>query len=164
MNGKGVPPFGGEIRLGCIKALHTSHFNSVMAVDFGTSNSLGALNSKEDGTLLVQTPEGQRLVPSIVSFLSDLSYVVGDNARPKLRSEPTTTVGYIKRLLGSDKAFSVYGKTVFPHDVASLIIKSIKTNAEELCGRRLSDVVASVPLIFFSTGIWLSKGPKTSWI
>jgi Hsp70 protein len=148
---KGQAPFGNELRTSVIASLSKGDdINSVMAVDFGTINSLAALHSNDAGTILVKSTEGRVLVQPIVKFRENLSYVVGEHALARLKSEPNATIGYIKRLLGSDHASNIYSKTVFPHDIAALIIKSLKSNAEELSGSSFSNVVASVPINFLA--------------
>jgi molecular chaperone DnaK (HSP70) len=97
---------------------------------------------------LLSSPAGGALVPSVVSFQPDLSYVVGKDALIRLKTEPSATVAHVKRWLGSNRATSIYGRTVFPDDVATLVVKSLKTSGEEASGRIFSSVLAAVPVNF----------------
>jgi molecular chaperone DnaK (HSP70) len=144
---RGLLPFKGELRVPyqptVIGGLH-----EMMAIDFGTGNSLAAVASKDVGVKIVPNPEGGGVVPSVVNFRPDFHYLVGRRAVSQLPIDPENTIGYTKRLLGTGNGFSINGRSVFPEDVAYLIIKSLKTNAEEISGFPFNQVLASIPINF----------------
>ncbi|WP_400767214.1 Hsp70 family protein [Methylosinus sporium] len=145
---KGVDSFGKEVRLKNVESQTSQDVMQLMAIDFGTVNSVAAVFSEKDGPLVLSGLDGKALVPSVVHFYSDHSYVVGQRALDELRNNPQATVAYVKRKLGSESPRNIYGKSILPDDVAALVIRSLKTTAEEFCGMTFTDVIASIPINF----------------
>jgi molecular chaperone DnaK (HSP70) len=145
---QGLTPFREEVRSTTVAPVRIREAAPMLAIDFGTTNSLAALFSEQDGTILLNSPDGNILVPSVVNFKSDLSYIVGEHAIAYLKTEPSATIGYVKRVLGTGESFNVHGRSISPDDVAGLIIKSLKTTAEQASGAVFEDVLASIPVNF----------------
>jgi molecular chaperone DnaK (HSP70) len=145
---QGTAPFGKELRPEKNESARLPDVSRLMGIDFGTVNSIATLFSPQTGPIILPSPDGEMLVPSVVNFRPDLSYVVGKRAVSQLRDDPAGTVGYVKRALGGIGATSIYGRSIFPVDVATLIIKSLKHSAEEVAGFTFTDVLASIPINF----------------
>ncbi len=118
------------------------------AVDFGTSFSSIALLDQSDNVVLIPSPKGRYLVPSVVSFFSNLDYVVGWAALENAKVSPDSTVFSVKRFLGSSKIFNIYGKSLTPEFIACLILRSLKRNAEEYSQTTITRALVSAPANF----------------
>lgn len=71
---------------------------TVAGIDLGTSNSsIGVI--KYGVVVIVTDASGNRVIPSVISFLKNgIRY--GEEAKRKLVSQPATTIYHIKRILG----------------------------------------------------------------
>ncbi|BBB59388.1 molecular chaperone DnaK [Undibacterium sp. KW1] len=123
--------------------------DSVLAIDFGTSNSLAIYWNKSGELKYVIGSEGRKNHPSIISFYPNLDYVVGQD----LTNEPGNNgkciaVKNFKRLLTSNDTVNVHGYEISPTVLASLLIASIHKNFEEATGQTGGTVIASVPANF----------------
>lgn len=145
----------------------------IIGIDLGTTNSLVALVTRENGEgkpRILKTLEGRNLLPSVVHFQEDGSRVVGYAAREKLMSDPESTIFSVKRLLGrggSDVAamkdklpykldessaanvkIQVGDVTYTPIEISAMILRDLKSAAEEELGREIEDAVITVPAYF----------------
>lgn len=143
-------PIGREIRKN--KISHAANLligaDIYYAIDFGTSySSISVLNDTNE---IIQIPSPQRrsLIPSVVSFFSNLDYLVGVDAVENARIRPESTIFGVKRLIGSGKLINIEGHALSPEFVASLIIKSLKKNAEDYLSSKVDKVIAAVPANF----------------
>jgi Fe-S protein assembly chaperone HscA len=123
----------------------------VVGIDLGTTNSLVAY--VEDGVpVVIRDAHGDALVPSVVSFAADATYV-GREAERRLTTEPSRTVYSIKRFMGrgiDDVAgesqllpFKVAGEAggvvrirsgdreLTPPEISALILRELKRRAED---------------------------------
>ncbi|MDX1944068.1 MAG: Hsp70 family protein, partial [Pirellulaceae bacterium] len=71
----------------------------IIGIDLGTTNSVVAITDGEHARVLAD-PEGNRLVPSCVSFTPDGTVVVGHAARERRLVDAENTVYSVKRLIG----------------------------------------------------------------
>lgn len=141
----------------------------IVGIDLGTTNSLIAWL---DGMTpkVIPTPEGGRLVPSIVSYSADGTRVAGEAARALQIERPEDTVYSVKRLMGrgledvrddlkmlpfriaegseSVIRLDVGGKPVTPSEVSAQILLELKRNAEAHLGEEISQAVITVPAYF----------------
>lgn len=121
---------------------------NICAVDFGTSYSaIGTVDAAGE-VVMIPSYEGKFLVPSVVSVLDNLEYLVGWKAVEHARSNPESSFFNLKRSLGSAKVFNLGGRTFSPEFLASLILRSLKENAEEFLGQKISRVIISAPANF----------------
>jgi molecular chaperone DnaK len=72
---------------------------SVVGIDLGTTNSVVAMN-REGGVHVLADENGDRLIPSIVSFHPGGEVLVGRAAKARRRIDPKNTIFSIKRLIG----------------------------------------------------------------
>jgi len=133
-----------ERRLGAVPRSDVGGSTAAIGVDFGTCNSLVARFVADGSIDLVRSPSGRKMVPSVVNFDRDLSYVVGWEALDADSTRPEGSVFYPKRWLGTPAQFEVYDKSLTPEFVCSLILRSLKRNTEEYLGS-VGSVVASYP-------------------
>ena len=73
--------------------------SEVVGIDLGTTNSLAAkiLDGKP---VVLKDASGNGLVPSVISFHSDGSVLVGSEAKARSMSDPLHTIFSVKRLMG----------------------------------------------------------------
>lgn len=140
----------------------------VIGIDLGTTNSVASFF--EGGTAeIILTPEGERLLPSMVAFTAGGDRLVGNPAKSQLITN-TNTVYSVKRLVG--KRFSevrpylhqfnydiVEGvddtvkirinNTLFsPEEISAMIIEKLKNAAESHLHDTIDGVIITVPAYF----------------
>lgn len=119
--------------------------NPILTIDFGTSYSLcGVMTTRED-VALVPTPGGGTMLPSVVSFLKNGCYMVGNNLLRHVNNSEVVSVAHIKRYLATDRKFKVFDRFYSAKELATLVIKSLKTNAEEFFGHSFTNVIVAKP-------------------
>ena len=119
-----------------------------VGIDFGTSNSMIAV-CKEGGVIdIISSESGKRFLPSVIYFKNESEVVVGDNAKSMQLLESEHTIANIKRYMGTDALFNLYGNSFRAEELASLIFKKLKKNYEEYAGVVDVDAVVTVPAYF----------------
>lgn len=119
--------------------------NIIIGIDLGTTNS--CVSVMENGKpKILETPEGKRTIPSVVSFKGD-EIIVGDAAKRQMVTNKNT-IHSIKRLIGTDKKVNIDGKDYTPEEISAKILSYIKTCAEAKLGKTISKAVITVPAYF----------------
>ena len=142
----------------------------IIGIDLGTTNSLvGVVDS--GFPLILADEEGERLTPSVVTYLKDGSIVTGREALRLKKLEPERTISSVKRFIGrpfdqistEEKAASDYkiqpasfgieiplseAETTSPIEVSAEILRRLKTVAEMALGHGVSRAVVTVPAYF----------------
>lgn len=141
---------GDEIRLSKTRRIETPvHKNGILAVDFGSSYSLAAFTGNDGSIQYLHNSEGKRTLASVISFRPNFNYVVGqDSASSNNFGEYVQVVRDFKRLLTLNSQIDVFGHPISAVTLASLILKSIRTNYEEATGELVRDAIAAVPVNF----------------
>lgn len=116
--------------------------------DFGTSVSAVAIGTKDGNVHFVPCAPNKTMVPSVVSFLPNLDYFVGAKALEHALLNPNASVFHVKRCLGTDTRFHIFGRSFSPEEIASLIIHSMAKNAEEHLGVPIDQALVSAPARF----------------
>ncbi len=145
--------------------------NHVVGIDLGTSNSCVA--SLVDGKHQILLDEnGNGLTPSVVSFGKDKKFLVGNDAKAQVFSNPKRTISSIKRLIGRKffspevkKAQALLPYTLIegpdqnvcveidqtlysPQEISGLILKHLRTMASRALHSDVEHVVVTVPAHF----------------
>lgn len=77
----------------------TTRAASICGIDLGTTNSAVAV--VVDGKpIIVADKDGNRTIPSVVSFAKDGTVLVGHDARRRLAKDPANTFSSVKRFIG----------------------------------------------------------------
>ncbi|MEV6549245.1 Hsp70 family protein [Streptomyces sp. NPDC051597] len=118
------------------------------AIDFGTTNSVIAVADDEAQVHFIPGGDGRKLVPSVVTFAPDLDYLVGSRAVDLERYSAGRTVRAIKRHLGTEHTVSIDGRELSAELVSSLVIRSLRANAEDLLGTLPREAMVSYPANF----------------
>lgn len=119
----------------------------IIGIDLGTTHSLAAV-WKDGSPQLVVNPLGTYLTPSCVSIDEDGSVLVGQAARDRLQTHPESTAALFKRYMGSDKTFQLGARSYRPEELSSLVLRSLKADAEALLGEAVTEAVITVPAYF----------------
>ncbi|WP_229703541.1 Hsp70 family protein [Streptomyces albiflavescens] len=118
------------------------------AIDFGTTNSVIAVADDDSRVHFVPAGDGRRLVPSVITFVPDLDYLVGSRAVDLERFSAGRTVRAIKRHLGTEYAVPVDGKELSAELLSSLVIRSLRSNAEDALGKLPREAMIAYPANF----------------
>lgn len=122
--------------------------NTILGIDLGTTYSACAI--WQDGVAtVIKNALGNELTPSVVGVDDDGSILVGQAARERLLSHPESTVGYFKRLMGTDHKVQIGKKHKFTAtELSALVLGSVKADAEAFLGTEVTHAVISVPAYF----------------
>ena len=119
----------------------------IIGIDLGTTNSLAAYFS-EDGPKIIPNRLGKHLTPSVVSVGEDGEIYVGETAKERRNLHPDDTAQVFKRSMGSAKKFNLNGKEFTAEELSSLVLRSLKEDAEAFLGEKVEEAVISVPAYF----------------
>jgi molecular chaperone DnaK len=120
---------------------------NAIGIDLGTTYTVVAVieNGKPK---IIPNAEGQRLTPSVVAFTDDGRPLVGQLARRQAAANPERTVFSIKRRMGSDYKVRIGEREYTPQEISSLILRKVKTDAEDYLGEKVERAVITVPAYF----------------
>jgi molecular chaperone HscC len=119
----------------------------IIGIDLGTTHSLAAV-WKDGRPHLVVNALGAYLTPSCVSIDEDGSVLVGQAARDRLQTHPEQTAALFKRYMGSDKSFQLGARSFRAEELSSLVLRSLKADAEAMLGEPVTEAVITVPAYF----------------
>ncbi len=123
----------------------------IIGIDLGTSNSAAAvvisgkpvvIPSAEGNTL------GGKAFPSYVAFTKDGQLLVGEPARRQALLNPEGTVYAVKRKMGTNYKYNIFGKEYTPQQLSAFILQKIKRDAEAFLGEKITKAVITVPAYF----------------
>ena len=119
----------------------------IVGIDLGTTNS--AISYWRDGAAhLIPNSLGDFLTPSAVSMSDDGDVLVGLAARERQSTHPQQTATTFKRLMGTNKPVFL-GRTRFlPEELSSLVLASLKRDAEVALEEAVTGAVITVPAYF----------------
>ncbi len=144
--------------------------STVIGIDLGTTNSCVAIMEGTDSKV-VENSEGSRTTPSIVAY-TDKEELVGQAAKRQAVTNAKNTVFAIKRLIGrrfndsylaknksslpykiidggnGDAWVEIRDKKYSPEQISAVILKKMKSSAEDYLGQEVSKAVITVPAYF----------------
>ncbi|MEO1029192.1 MAG: molecular chaperone HscC, partial [Pseudomonadota bacterium] len=124
-----------------------SETKTVVGIDLGTTNSLIAV-FQVDGPKLIPNASGGFLTPSAVGYADDGSLLIGQAAKDRLVTHPKLTTARFKRQMGTAQKIKL-GREIFrAEDLSSLVLRSLKADAEAFLGSEVTEAVISVPAYF----------------
>ena len=119
----------------------------IVGIDLGTTNSLCAVF--QDGKpQLIPNAHGGFLTPSVVAILQDGSVLIGDAAKEMRVTQPDRCASRFKRLMGSEEKIEIAGKQFTAPQLSSLVLRSLKKDAEHFLGETVDEAVITVPAYF----------------
>lgn len=119
----------------------------IVGIDLGTTNSLVAYYTDE-GPKVIPNRLGENLTPSVVSIDDDGTVYVGKTAQERLRLYPESSAAVFKRNMGTQKVYKLGKKEFTAEELSSLVIRSLKEDAEVFLGEEVTEAVISVPAYF----------------
>lgn len=102
----------------------------VIGIDLGTSNSAAAI--VESGKpVIIPSSEGAgvasgKAFPSYVAFTKEGQRLIGEPARRQAAINAEGTIQAVKRKMGTDFKFKVFGKEYSPQQISAFILQKIK--------------------------------------
>ncbi|MBA3460136.1 MAG: Hsp70 family protein, partial [Deltaproteobacteria bacterium] len=144
----------------------------IIGIDLGTTNSCVAVLDDKQSPETLSAADGERTIPSWVSWDAKGQTSVGTRARRQAVTNPSATVFGVKRLIGrkvnaedvswfarvapfrivaapnGDAWVRVHGQPISPQEVAAHILRKIKQVAEEAMGEPVTRAVVTVPAYF----------------
>jgi molecular chaperone DnaK len=140
-----------------------------VGIDLGTTNSVVAVMEGGKPTVIANT-EGLRTTPSVVAHSKTGERLVGQLARRQAVVNPQNTVYSIKRFVGRrfnevehERSMVSYkvkegpdggvkvvmgDKDFTPEEIASIILRKLKDDAEKYLGEKVTSAVITVPAYF----------------
>ncbi len=123
-----------------------------IGIDLGTSNSAAAVYEGGQAKIIPSaegtTVGGGKAFPSVVAFTKDGQLLVGEPARRQAAINPEGTITRVKRYMGTNHKFVVYGKEYTPQQISAFILQKIKRDAEAFLGEPVTEAVITVPAYF----------------
>lgn len=120
---------------------------SIIGIDLGTTNSLACVY-REGRAELIPNELGGYKTSSAVSLLEDGSVLVGAAAKERLITHPESTAASFKVWMGTEKAFSLGGRTFKPEELSALVLRQLLEDARRYLGEPVEEAVISVPAYF----------------
>ena len=117
----------------------------IIGIDLGTTNSCVSV-IEGDKPRVLETPEGKRTVPSVVSYKNG-EFIVGEAAKRQMITNPDTVYS-IKRKMGSTEKTKLGDKEYSPEEISAKILAYIKSYAEQKLGKKITKAVITVPAYF----------------
>jgi molecular chaperone DnaK len=141
----------------------------ILGIDLGTTKS--AIAHLEGATpAIILTPEGHRLLPSIVAFTATGERLVGQPAKSQMITNPLNTISSVKTLMGKKysevepylKEFPFhiikYGDDLLrieinnqiysPEEISAMILQKLKIAANRVLSEPIDGVIITVPAYF----------------
>jgi Fe-S protein assembly chaperone HscA len=142
-----------------------------IGIDLGTTNSLAAYAGSNGKPAAIQGPDGDPIVPSVVSFAENGAVLVGRAARRRAAEDPRNTIFSVKRLMGKgienltevERALCPYefvpvegkllklkirGAEYTPQQISAYILREVADRASAHFGDRVEKAVITVPAYF----------------
>ena len=119
----------------------------LIGIDLGTTNSLVACfrNGKAE---IIPNRLGEHLTPSVVSVDSNGTVYVGRSAKERAMLHPLESASVFKRSMGTDREYPLGGWKLRAEELSSLVLRSLKEDAESYLGEPVTDAIISVPAYF----------------
>lgn len=145
--------------------------SKILGIDLGTTNSCVAVVEAVTPRVIANR-EGSRTTSSIVAFTEDDDRLVGQIAKRQAITNPENTVYAVKRLIGrkfedeevqralqtlpyelskarnGDLKVQIRDREYSPEEISAIILREIKSFAEEALGEEVTEAVITVPAYF----------------
>ena len=143
--------------------------NKIIGIDLGTTNSCMAVLINGE-SIIIPNAEGERTTPSVVAFTEKGLRLIGTPAKQQQLNNPQTTLTSIKHFMGrqwdevseaialvgypleknenSDVIVTVFSTQYTPQEISAIILKKLKTDAENYLGESVTEAVITVPAYF----------------
>ena len=115
-----------------------------IGIDFGTSGIRASciLNGK---ATVIPNMYGKDVTTAVVTIDDNNEIAVGEIAEKRLLTHPHMTAGNIKRYIGRNKEFNLGEYEFSAEELASLLLNSIRQDAEDFLSEECTKAVISIP-------------------
>ncbi|MDI7250491.1 MAG: Hsp70 family protein, partial [Bacillota bacterium] len=120
---------------------------TIVGIDLGTTNSVVAA-IREGRPRVLTTPEGERLLPSVVGLSPEGDLLVGHPARNQYVLYPERTIKSVKRVMGQDISLPLGDKRYTPPQISAFILERLKAIGASALGQDVRRAVITVPAYF----------------
>lgn len=120
---------------------------TILGIDLGTTNSACSIWHDGEPTL-IPNRLGTFLTPSVVGIDDEGELLVGETAKNRLVSHPKLTTSVFKRYMGTEQKVTLNKRNYSAIELSSLVLKSLKEDAEAFLGEPVTEAVISVPAYF----------------
>jgi molecular chaperone DnaK len=121
----------------------------IFGIDLGTTYSVVGYIDDTGRAAVTRNGHGYDTTPSVVYFESETNVVVGKTAKEAAGQYPEQVVSLIKREMGDrDYRRMFFGVEYTPPSISALILEALAREAELDTGRKVTDVVITVPAYF----------------
>jgi molecular chaperone HscC len=121
--------------------------SKIVGIDLGTTNSAVAYLTAK-GPEIIPNALGESLTPSVVGIDLDGNVIVGRTARELAVIHPDRTAALFKRKMGLDWSIAFAGKSFNAEELSSLVLRSLKHDAEAHFKEPVRRAVITVPAYF----------------
>jgi molecular chaperone DnaK len=123
--------------------------HGIFGIDLGTTYSAVGYIDDTGRAAVTRNVSGFDTTPSVVYFESESSVVVGKVAKEAAGEYPDQVVSLIKREMGDrEYRLTFFGVEHTPPSISALILEALAREAEQDTGRKVTDVVITVPAYF----------------
>ena len=127
----------------------TKSQHGIFGVDLGTTYSAVGYLDETGNVTVTRNGDGDNTTPSVVYFKSENDVVVGKVAKESAGLFPDLVVSHIKREMGNrDYRPVFFGVEYTPPSISAIILAALAQDAENYSGRKVTDVVITVPAYF----------------
>jgi len=119
----------------------------LIGIDLGTTNSLVAC-FRNGQAEIIPNRLGEHLTPSVVSIDSEGTVYVGRSAKERAGLHPLESAAVFKRGMGTDREYVLGERHLRAEELSSLILRSLKEDAEHYLGEAVTEAIISVPAYF----------------
>ncbi len=121
--------------------------DTIVGIDLGTTNSLCSVFQNLE-PILIPNAHGSFLTPSVIGMLDDGRVLVGASAKELRVTHPEKTASCFKRYMGTDQSVQIGRKKFSATELSSLVLKSLRSNAESFLNTTIESAVITVPAYF----------------
>lgn len=119
----------------------------IVGIDLGTTNSVVGVFI--DGQpRLIPNALGKLLTPSVVGVEENGELLIGEAAKERLTTHPEQTIASFKRYMGTNREFNLDGRKFRPEELSSLVLASLKNDAELYLNKKMNEAIITVPAYF----------------
>ena len=119
----------------------------IVGIDLGTTNSLCAV-FLDGQPKLIPNSLGEVLTPSVVGVHKEGQVLIGAAAKELQVTQPEQCAACFKRLMGSSETVDLSGRRFSAPELSSMVLSSLKADAEEFLGEGVHEAVITVPAYF----------------
>jgi molecular chaperone HscC len=119
----------------------------IIGIDLGTTHSVAAYMGP-DGPTLIPNSLGESLTPSVVGLDDEGHLLVGRPAKEWQVLHPKQCAALFKRRMGDDEPIPIAGRKFSPEELSSLVLRSLKQDAEAFFKVPVERAVITVPAYF----------------